>query len=230
MAMSYIQFPDPTPIFPTLPPLAWSVHKKTVMASRVTVGATGRESQLACAVYPRWEFTLTYGGNSWLREQTQNIVPDPTVAGFTELEAISGLFLACKGAYGEFYYEDPDDNSRLNQPAGNWNLATHTTTVFPLSFTWGSGPFSPAFSMPVMGINTLDAVYIGGNLQSSSIYTLDSTRTQLVLTGTPSNNGNIVVNFHFYFRCRFLDDHMDYNQFVQNLWEAREVRFESVKP
>lgn len=225
--MSFIFFPSPTPVFPVVPTLTWSVHKKPIMASRVTIGASGRETQLACAVYPRWEFLLSYGGDSWLREQTQNIVPDPTLAGFTELEQISSLFLACKGSYGEFYYDDPDDDSRLGQGAG---VANGVGTTFPLSYNWGTGPFTPYLTIPVGGINTLDAVYLNGVLQSPLSYSLDSTRTQLVFTSPPANGSVVTVDFHFYFRCRFSDDHLTYSQFAQNLWETKEVRFESVKP
>src|ERR1700722_16763620 len=108
--MTYLNFPSPTPVFPALPPLAWSVHKKTIMASRATIAASGRGTQLACAVFPRWSFLLTYGGNSWLRDQTQNINPGPNELGFSELTQISGLYIQCQGPYGEFYYSDPDDN------------------------------------------------------------------------------------------------------------------------
>lgn len=223
--MSYIFFPSPTPVFPVLPPLAWSVHKKALMASRATTAVSGRETKLACCVYPRWAFTLTYGGNSWLRDQTQNITPDAALAGFTELEQLSGLFLACRGSYGEFYYADPDDNSRLGQAVGQGNGAQ---TTFPLYYSWGAGPFTPSLTIPVGGIESLDAVYINGSKQNPSSYAMDSTNTQLVFNSAPS--GTITADFHFYFRCRFLDDTQDYSEWAQNLWEVKEVRFESVKP
>lgn len=137
--MSYIFFPSPTPVFPTLESVGYSLHKKPILASRVIIGSTGREVQLACAAYPRWSFVLTYG---WLRDQTQNITPDTTLLGYQEFQAISGLFLLCKGTYGEFYFEDPDDNSRLGANVG-WGDGT--TTTFQLYYPWGSGPFSPSF-------------------------------------------------------------------------------------
>ena len=198
------------------------------MSSRVTTAVSGRENQLATAAYPRWAFTLSYGGgNSWLRDQTQNITPDPTKNGLTEFEQLSGLFLACLGSYGEFYYSDPDDSSRANQYIGTGN---GTATTFLVYYSWGSGPFTPAMTIPVGGVNTITTVYFNGVAQSSSIYSLDSTNTQLVFTSAPGNGVVITVTFSFYFRCRFLDDHMDYNQWAQNLWDTKEVRFESVKP
>lgn len=215
------------PIFPILPPLAWPVHKKPIMASRATTAVTGRETQLAAAAYPRWAFILTYGGSSWLRDQTQNIVPDPTKLGLTEFEQLTALFIYCKGAYGEFYYEDPDDNSRAAAPIG---IGNGSATSFPIYVPWGFGPFSPSFFYPVGGINTIENVYFNGIVQPTSAYGLDITRTQMTFSVPPGLGTVITSDFHFYFRCRFLDDHLDFTQWAKNLWECQEVRFESVKP
>ena len=104
------------------------------------------------------------------------------------------------------------------------------TTTFPLFYSWGSGPFVPPLTIPVGGINTIDAVYFNGTLQSSGIYALDSTRTKLVFTSAPAAGTVITADFHFYFRCRFLDDTLNFGQFERNKWEMKEIRFESVKP
>jgi uncharacterized protein (TIGR02217 family) len=224
--MSFINFPSPTPVFPTLPSQAWSVHKKPILSSRVTTAVSGRSNRLACAAYPRWAFTLTFGGESaWLRDQTQNSVAQAPV-GFTELQQISGLFMACLGAYGEFYFTDPDDSSRSNQSVGTGD---GSTTTFPLYYSWGSGPLTPPLTFPVTGINTIDAVYFNGVLQSASLYSLDSTKTKLVFTSAPGAGVVITADFHFYFRCRFLDDKVSFSQWAQNLWDTKEVQFESVK-
>jgi uncharacterized protein (TIGR02217 family) len=222
--MSYIFYPVPTPVFPALPSIGWSVKKKPILASRVTIGATGRETQLACAAFPRWAFTLTY---TWLREQTQNTVPDYTQLGFREFEQISGLFLLCKGSYGEFYFEDPDDNSRLDQMIG---LGDGNRMSFPVIVNWGSGPFAPPMFMPVGGVNTIEAVYLNGIAQDPSTYSMDDTNTNIVFTSAPGANVAINMDLHFYFRCRFLEDHLDFSQILLNRWEAKEVKFESVKP
>lgn len=225
--MGFIFFPNPTPVFPTLSPLTWSSHKKPILSSRSTVAITGRGNQLACAAYPRWAFTLSYGGgNSWLRDQTENITPDANLAGFTELQQLTGLFLVCLGPYGEFFYSDPDDNSRLSQFV---EIGDGATTTFPLYYSWGSGPFTPSMTIPVGGIQTLDAVYLNGVSQSPSTYSLDSSLTQLVFTSAPSSGVAITADFHFYFRCRFLDDELKLSMWAQNLWDVKEVRFESVK-
>jgi uncharacterized protein (TIGR02217 family) len=230
--MSFINFPTPTPVFPALPVQGWSVNKKPIMASRATVSVRGTETRLACAVYPRWAFTLTFGGDSWLRDATQNSVPDPTLAGLTELQQISGLFLQCRGSYGEFYFSDPEDNSRLEQIVSSGN---GTQVLFPLTYSWGNGPFTPGMTIPVGGINTITAVYVTNSagvpiLQDPTRYSIDSTNTALVFTTAPVNGRIITATFSFYFRCRFLDDTLTFSQFAQNLWELKTMQFESVKP
>lgn len=222
--MSYIFFPDPTPVFPTLPSLGYSVHKKPISSSTVTVSASGKAVHLARAAFPRWAFTLTY---DWLRDKTQNSVPDPTMNNFTEFTQITSLFIACLGAYGEFYFTDPDDSSRAGQYLGSGN---GIQTSYPIQYIWGNGPFLPAITIPVGGINTIDAVYFDGVVQSSSLYTLDSTRTALVFLSPPSPGVSITIDYHFYFRCRFLEDKIDFEQFAKNRWLLKELRFESVKP
>lgn len=226
--MGYIFFPDPTPVFPDLPPLTWSVHKKPIMSSTVITATTGRECQLARAVYPRWAFLLSYGGgNSWLRDETENIVSDPELPNLLEFHEISALWLACLGSYGEFYYNDPSDNSRALWQAG---IGDQNTTTYPLYFTWGTGPFSPPLLLPVQGIASLDAVYLDNVLQDPSTYGVDATNTKLVFNSVVGLNTVILVSFHFYYRCRFLDDQIDFSQWAKNLWELKEIKFESVKP
>lgn len=227
--MSFINFPSPTPIFPVLSPLAWSVKKTPSILAKPSRAVSGREVQILRAVYPRFEFTLTYGGEAWLREQTQNITPYAPLSGDVELAKLSGLFMQCLGAKGEFYYDDPDDDSRLAQAVG---VGNGIQTTFPLFFSWGTGPFSPSLTLPVLGINTIDAVYFNGVRQFSG-FSLDSTNTKLVFSSPPGLVGivgpTITADFHFYWRCRFLADLEEYEQWAKNLWENRELKFQSVK-
>lgn len=225
--MGFINFPTPTPIFPILSPLTWSVHKQPSLASDKYTAVSGRDTLLCRAVYPRWEFTLSYGGDSWLREQTQNSTPYTPLSGHTELEQLSGLFLQCLGAYGEFYYSDPDDNSRLTQQIG---ITDGVNSTFQIYYSIGAGGSLPDFTAPVSGIQTISSVYLNGSLQAGSSYGLDPTKTKLVFTSAPAAGQVITATFSFYYRCRFLADLTEYSQWALNLWEAKQVKFQSVKP
>lgn len=224
--MSFITFPSPTPVFPALASQAWSVHKEPSFKTTTDVSISGREYQIARQVIPRFEFTLTYGGDTWLRDQTQNITPFNPLSGYTELEQLAGLFLACLGSYGEFYYSDPDDNSRLGVTIGT----TTAATIYQIYFSWGTGPFTPPAFYPVGGVQTINAVYLDGMLISSADYTLDSTRTRLVFFTAPGAGKILTIDFSFYFRCRFLNDVEEFSQWAINLWESKSLKFQSVKP
>ncbi len=225
--MAFIDFPSPTPVFPDLPPKAWSVHKEPSFKTSTSTAISGREYQIVRQVIPRWLFTLSYGGESWLRDQTQNITPYGPLTGYTELEQMAGLFLGCLGAYGEFYYEDPDDNSRVGEIINNATLGVLSYGIF---FSWGTGPFTSGMQYPVTGIKTLDAVYLNGVLESAATYSLDATRTQLVFVSQPTVGDAISVDFHFYFRCRFMNDVEEFEEWAWNLWEKKSLKFQSVKP
>lgn len=235
--MGYLNYPSPTPIFPALPPITWSVFRKPIMASRVAIATTGRETQVAQAAYPRIAFKVSYGKTSWLRERTQNINPWLPLNAYTELEAITSLYLACGGPYGEFYYDDPDDNSRTNQYVGTalgYSPATAPPPganqwVFPIPVQWGTGPFTPPMSFPIGGVNVLQQVYFDGHPAFSG-WVVDSTNTAIDFSAYSSPpSGRITADFTFYYRCRFLDDKLSFSQWAKNLWENAEVNFETVK-
>lgn len=191
---------------------------------------TGRETLLMGTYFPRWQFTLTYGGSSWLRDQTQNIIPDPTMNGRTEMQAISSLFLACQGSYGEFFYDDPDDDSRANQ---GFAIGVAGQFTYPVPLTWGNGPFNPPFVTLVgFGVNVITSITQNGITVPSADYSLDATFTKVTFTNAVGiSTGDVFhITFSFYYRCRFLDDTLDFNEWASNLWEAKEVIFETVKP
>lgn len=228
--MSYIGFPsNPPPLFPTLPVIGFPVQKKPYFATWEHKAVSGQAWQTARQVYPNWDFELQVEDDAWFREQTQNNPIYSANAPYTELEAVSQLFLSCFGAYGEFWYDDQEDDSRTSQyiaPGDGSN------TSFRVIRTWGVYPLARV--EPVGGVNlgsTINA-YIGGVLQNSSSYTVtnDLTGSHINFTTPPSYGAVISMDFSFYFRCRFMEDNQQYDQFMMNLWQARKISFRSVKP
>lgn len=226
--MSFVNFPNPTPLFPSLPGRGWSVHKRPTWASNVAVHISGKEKIASRQAFPLWEFELTH---EVLREQTQNIVPDQYRAGYTELQQVSQLFLSCYGQYGEFYFEDPEDNSRLlqDQPLpGNG-----TSGPYQIYRVWGQGSLK-TFE-PIAALNNSFPVDVLLN-HVSLVYGTHFTITQgnngvfINFTAPAPLNSLITTSFYYYYRCRFTEDIQDYNQFMHNLWEYRSCRIRTVKP
>lgn len=225
--MSYVTFPNPTPVFPSLPGRGWSVHKRPTWASNVSVHLSGKEKVASRQCFPLWEFELTH---EVLREQTQNITPYQNLSGFTELEQVSELFLSCYGQYGEFYFNDPEDNQRTNQFIGT---GTGLQNIFIIYRSWGFGNLTTVEPVAALDLSFPHNVYVNGALINPANYTITWGTTYATIifnTFVPSMGVGVNMDFNYFYRCRFIDDVHDYNQFYKNLWELKSCRFRTTKP
>ena len=215
-------FPNPTPVFPSnIPGLTFEVHKRPTWATLEYMAISGRRTSSPQQAYPLWEFELKF---DFLRDQTQNIMPYRQYAGKNEFTRISQLFLDCAGKYGQFYLDDPTDDSRMAQVIGTTD---GTTQQFTMYRTWGTGANS--FVEPVGGINTIYDIYLNGVVQSHSTYSIVANTNAFTFNAPPSGGQTITADFSFYYLCQFLEDQHDYNQFMTNLWELRSLKLRSVK-
>jgi len=212
-----------TPIFPSLP-FGFSVHKRPTFSSVVLTAVTGREVGSARQGFPLWEFELTF---EILRDQTLNIVPDLYLSPYAEFRQAAGAFMEAKGQVGEFFFNDPSDNSRSGQLLGRGD---GIKTVFRFVRDWGTGLL--AFAEPVGGVNTLGVIniYVNGVITAPGVdWTIDSTQRNVILTSAPGS-GVPVADFSFFYRCRFLEDSNDFEQFFSNRWTLKALKFRSIKP
>lgn len=66
-------------------------------------------------------------------------------------------------------------------------------------------------------------VYLNGALQTSN-YSISSTGL-VTFTTPPANAAVLTWSGSYYYRCRFLQDSMEFNKFLSGLWEAKKVEF-----
>jgi Conserved hypothetical protein 2217 (DUF2460) len=231
--VSFINFPTPTPVFPNLPPLEWPVLQKPFFASWTHRSVSGKQWQSSRQVYPNYDFEVSFGkGESWLREQTQNQELYEQNSPFTEFQAISQLFLSCYGSYGEFYYDMPDDDSRLNQFVSTTVSGVSSYIIYR---AWG-GVTSAALQRfePVGGVQLTQpiSVYLNSVLVPSSEYQIQNQLSgSFLVFNTPPTAGQVcTITFSFYYRCHFLDSFAQFDQFQRNLWQFGRCRFRTVKP
>jgi hypothetical protein len=199
------------PTFPTLPGQAWSVHKKPKFSTIVASHVSGREVRDALWQYPIWEFELTYDG----------LASDATSypgLGAQSLQSLMGLFLQCQGQFATFLYVDPTDNSAAAQMLG---LGTGLQTTFTMVRALGG------FFEPVGWVTSIASVTLNGVNQPSG-WSLTTPNT-LVFTSAPAAGVAVAASFSYAFQCRFLDDAEDFEQFMQNLWALRSLKFQSVR-
>jgi hypothetical protein len=123
------------------------------------------------------------------------------------------------GQAGVFLYIDPDDNTVVGQSIGTGNGATQS---FVMGRTLGG------FNEPVAWVTGIANVYLNGALQSPSTW-LFTAPNSLGFYTAPGAGVAISGDFSYAFQCRFLDDQMDFEEFMSSLWRLDAMKFRSVK-
>jgi hypothetical protein len=200
------------PSLPSLPGLTWSRHKKPGFATRVAPHVSGREVRAALMSYPLYEFEAVYSGLT-------SSVSAFAGLGASSLQTLMGFFLQLQGQFGTFLYADPDDQAVTSQAFATGDGAT---TSFTIQRTLGG------FLEPVGWVTTLSNLYLNGVLQTTG-FTLTMPNT-LAFTAAPASGVILSADFNYAFNCRFLDDQMDFEEFMSSLWKLDSMKFRSVKP
>jgi hypothetical protein len=202
------------PSLPSLAGLSWSRHKKPGFSTRVASHVSGREARVALMSYPLYEFEAVYNG----------LASSATAAfaglGASSLQNLMGFFLQLQGQFGTFLYVDMDDNTVTGQA---FATGDGSTTSFTMMRSLGG------FLEPVGWVTAIANVYLNGTVQSSSGYSL-ITPNSLVFTSAPASGATVSGDFSYAFNCRFLDDQMDFEEFMASLWRLESMKFRSVKP
>jgi uncharacterized protein (TIGR02217 family) len=199
------------PSFPTLAGLGFSAHKKPAFSTITASHVSGREVRDALYQNPIWQFELTFDG----LDSSNGTYPG---LGANSLQSLMGFFLECQGQYGTFLYTDPTDSAVVSGAIATGDGAT---TIFTFARYMGS------FLEPVGWVTSVSNVYLNGVNQDSG-WSL-SPPNSLVFTSAPGSSVAISASFAFAFQCRFDADDLDFEEFMQNLWTAKSVKFRSVR-
>jgi hypothetical protein len=215
------------PVFPSLPGLGWSVKKSPRFQTRTQQAISGRQLRLVDQQYPIWTFTLTF---PLLRDDNDTRAGSgvgPGI-GYNELRTLAGFFLALQGAYGNFLFWDPSDNTVAGQYLMTGN---GTTNSAPLVRQMGN------FAEPLLGVIDdgsqplqfyLNGVFQSSGVGTSSQFGYSDVADTVSFTTAPASGVVVTANYSYYFLCHFADDTMDLENFVYQLWQAKSVKFESV--
>jgi len=135
------------------------------------------------------------------------------------MQQLAGFFLQRSGSFDTWLYTDPDDNTVALQGFG---VGDGTTTQFQLVRSFGG------FTEPIYDINGTPSIYKAGVLQGSD-YSINATGL-VTFTVAPTGGQALTWTGSYYFRCRFLKDQLEFNQFMKQFWELRTMEFKTVKP
>jgi uncharacterized protein (TIGR02217 family) len=205
-----------TAIFPVLPGLGWSVTKMPRFAGRIQNAVSGRELRVLDQVNPIWTWTLTY---ALLRDKWDARTATGPGAGYDELRTLAGFFLRQQGTFQPFLFDDPTDNSIRDQVIG---AGDGTAAAFQLVRSMGG------FAEPITAPNAVTAVRFNGVRQEPAGYTADPETGVIAFAAPPPAGQVITVDFTYRFRVRFADDSAEFENFMYQLWQLKQIKLQSV--
>lgn len=205
-----------TAIFPVLPGLGWSVTKSPRFSGRIQHAVSGREARVLDQPYPIWTWTLTY---TLLRDKWDMRGIGGLGAGYDELRTIAGFFLAQQGTFQPFLFDDPTDNTVAAQVIGTGNS---TNVSFQLARNMGG------FAEPMTAPNAVATIYFNGVRQDPAGYTVDGETGQVTFTAAPPAGQIVTADFTYRFRVRFADDSAEFENFMYQLWQLKQIKLQSV--
>ena len=198
-------------VFPSLQGIAWNVKRSPRWSTRVQAAVSGKETRIADWSYPRWQWELAF---EFLRGD----------AAHAEFQALAGFLNARQGQFDSFLYQDADDNAVTGQAIA---IGDGTTKIFQLARSFGG------FTEPVQAPNAVNQIYLNGVAQPGTLYSVSSWGAAIpgavTFTTAPGAGVVITADFSFYFPCRFLDDSLDFEKFMFQLWQGKKIRFQSIK-
>ncbi len=205
-----------TAIFPALPGLGWSVTKSARFATRIQRAVNGRELRALDQPYPVWTWTLTH---ALLRDPWDRRGSGGLGLGHDELRTLAGFFLQQQGALQPFLFDDPTDDMVTGQSLGTGDSSR---TVFQLVRAMAG------FAEPITAPNLLTAVYFDGILQPPLSYSVDGNTGLVIFTTPPPAGQAITADFTYWFRVRFADDTAEFENFMYQLWQSKQIKLQSV--
>jgi uncharacterized protein (TIGR02217 family) len=198
------------PFFPSLPGQAWPVVKKPKWSTRIASHSSGREVRVRLWANPMYEFEVSYDALS-SSDNRQGIAAH-------SMQMMMDFYSTAQGQGGTFLYVDPTDCLATGQIIGVGDSAT-------LSFSMVRSLLS--FTEKVGWVTSISAVYIDG-ISQTLFWDLAAPST-LVFTSPVPVGSIVTADFSWAFVCRFSEDTMEASQFMEDLWEMKSLKFQSVR-
>ncbi len=193
-------------VFPSLPGLKWNIKRTPIWKTLMQESVSGKEASVSLMSYPLRRYSLAY---EFLRAGAE-----------AELQTLEGFFNLRRGRHDTFLYNDPDDYSVTDQSFGTGD---GTTSGFYLARTRGD------FTEPVQSLNSAPVIKVAGVTQTlTTDYTISALGLVTFVT-PPADGAAITWSGTYYWRCRFLRDESEFDQFLKDLWSLNRIEFRTVK-
>ena len=206
------------PIFPTLPGVGWSVHKKQIWSTRVASHVSGREVRVPLYTTPLYEFELTVNALA----AGQDFPGLDTNSFYT----LSNFFNGQQGQFQTFTYSEVKERQFLG--IGNGSTTSFTLPEVPTSV---QNVYSPQTVLgPGAPFSDASGFADGSSFSQSSLPAWTYVQGGVInFQEAPPTGYVLLADYTVAYTCRFLDDDMDFEQFMQNLFKIGSVKFRTVK-
>lgn len=193
-------------IFPSLPGVAWPLGNSVSYKTLSDESMSKRLASLALQVYPIHTWSLSY---DILRDDVNP----------SDIRSIVGLFNACRGRFDSFLFSDPTFNSVVNEKFG---VGDGTTKAFQIvaQFKNAGGAGGPDI---IQNFNGAPTIFDNG---ASVSYSLGPTGIVTFLNA-PAAGHVLTWTGGFYYRCHFLEDKLQVQQFMNQWWSTQDLKFRS---
>ncbi len=207
-------------IFPTLQGLKIDISRAPEFVTKIQTATSGREGRASFTATPKWKYKLQF---EFLRQGQLD------GATHSELHTLMGFFMQRRGSFDSFLYQDQDDYSCDNQLIG---VGDGVTTSFQVVRTLG-GFTEPVCNVQSIVVSSSMWTAGGGSMWTSGSnpmwlggggYTL-SQNGMLTFATAPAVGVNVYWSGTYYYRARFADDSLSFDQFLRRFWEAKTVEF-----
>ncbi len=197
--------------FPTsVPGQTLSINRKPVWKTNVQSALSAKETAVIYQQYPIYEWAFQY-----------ELVRDDQAT--SDLRTLVGFFNSAFGRGGTFLYLDPTFSAVTAEPFGTGD---GTKKAFQLTATFKNAGGAGAPEI-VQNLNGAPAVFDNGSLVSTSLYTLGPTGIVTLNTALAAGHA-LTWTGGFYYRVRFTDDSLDFQQFLNKWWQLQTLSFRSV--
>jgi hypothetical protein len=212
----YVQAPaaDPPPgagsyaIFPALTGEGWSVHYSPRFSTRSMAKVSGRETRAGVMASPLWDIDLTF---NFLRSDAVN----------AELQTVIAFMLAQAGQATPFLFAPPGGLGVAFGVA--LGTGDGSTRAFVVSRAIGG------YSERVQALSGPPTVYANGVAVSGSLYSVSILPATITFTTAPAAGVALTIDFSAAHVARFVDDDLDFEQFVASFWAAKTLKLETVR-
>lgn len=191
--------------FPVLAGQGWNTMKTPIWNTKIQTAVSGRELRASYYSSCRWKFSVTF---DVLRAASAS----------QDLQVLMGFFNQMKGSWDDFFYVDPTDFAASAEIFGTGD---GVTTAFPITRSFNGVPGTVL-------VNGLFSVSVNG---SSAPFTSASGIQTTIVTFTTAPAVGAVLRWtgNFHFRCRFSNDHADFDNIMYQLWTLKKLEFISIK-